>query len=175
MPTTALTSLLEGYRYVTDRLMDRLDGITVEEYRWEPAPESWSVRRSGSGWAVERSETDPVPAPLTTIAWRTWHIASDCLAGYTTGFLGDWPLDLPEGGAWYGEPGPALAELRRSITVFADRMAALGEVDCWNLLGPAWGPFAESTWIDLFLHAFDEVVHHAAEIGLLRDLYARRA
>jgi len=38
-------------------------------------------------------------------------------------------------------------------------------------LGPGWGPYATSTTFDLGLHVFDEVVHHAAEVGLLRDLY----
>jgi hypothetical protein len=28
--------------------------------------------------------------------------------------------------------------------------------------------------VDLALHVLDEVVHHAAEVGLLRDLYVRR-
>jgi hypothetical protein len=34
------------------------------------------------------------------------------------------------------------------------------------------GPYAESNTVDLALHVLDEVVHHGAEIGLLRDLYA---
>jgi hypothetical protein len=29
------------------------------------------------------------------------------------------------------------------------------------------------TAFDLALHVFDEVVHHGAEVGLLRDLYVR--
>jgi hypothetical protein len=28
--------------------------------------------------------------------------------------------------------------------------------------------------VDLVLHVLDEVVHHGAEVGLLRDLYLRR-
>ena len=40
------------------------------------------------------------------------------------------------------------------------------------MLGPRWGPFAEHSLVDLVLHALHEVTHHAAEIALLRDLYA---
>ena len=41
-------------------------------------------------------------------------------------------------------------------------------------LGSDWGPYAESTVFDLALHVLDEVVHHAAEVALLRDLYPAR-
>jgi hypothetical protein len=36
------------------------------------------------------------------------------------------------------------------------------------------GPYAESNTLDLALHVLDEVDHHGAEVGLLRDLYLRR-
>jgi len=42
-------------------------------------------------------------------------------------------------------------------------------------LGPAWGPYAESNTVDLALHVLDEVIHHGAEVGLLRDLYSHRS
>jgi hypothetical protein len=41
-------------------------------------------------------------------------------------------------------------------------------------LGRAWGPYATSTGTDVVLHVFDETVHHAAEVALLRDLYAQQ-
>jgi hypothetical protein len=45
----------------------------------------------------------------------------------------------------------------------------------WNVpLGSAWARYATSTHLDLALHVFDEVVHHAAEVALLRDLYLHR-
>ena len=33
--------------------------------------------------------------------------------------------------------------------------------------------YAESSTVDLALHVLDEVMHYSAEVGLLRDLYAR--
>lgn len=38
-------------------------------------------------------------------------------------------------------------------------------------LGPAFGPFATSNRADLLLHVADLMIHHGAEITLLRDLY----
>jgi len=43
--------------------------------------------------------------------------------------------------------------------------------DLWVPLGPEWGPFAQHARTHLVLHAMREVIHHAAEIALLRDLY----
>ena len=37
-------------------------------------------------------------------------------------------------------------------------------------LGADWSPNADSNTLDLAPHVLDEVVHHAAEVGLLRDL-----
>jgi hypothetical protein len=51
----------------------------------------------------------------------------------------------------------------------------MGEDGIRTTLGPAWGPFAESTHADLVVHAHDELAHHGAEIALLRDLYRAAA
>ena len=54
-------------------------------------------------------------------------------------------------------------------------MAGLSPEEWTAPLGPAWGPYAESSTVDLALHVLDEVIHHGAEVGLLRDLYANRS
>jgi hypothetical protein len=36
----------------------------------------------------------------------------------------------------------------------------------------AFGLYADSNTLDLALHVLDELVHHAAEVGVLRDLWA---
>ena len=41
--------------------------------------------------------------------------------------------------------------------------------------GPAEGPFADYPMAALALHINREVLHHGAEIALLRDLSARRS
>ncbi len=37
------------------------------------------------------------------------------------------------------------------------------------------GPYAQANTVDLALHVLDEVIHHGAEIALLRDLYSHRS
>jgi hypothetical protein len=167
--------MLDGLDYMWDRVRSRLNGLTQDEYRWEPVSRCWSVRPGDDGvWRVERVVPEPAPAPVTTIAWRLWHIASDCLAGYTIGGLGPWPLpDLPpRGQEWYADVEPALDAVDLAWTGFRSGVGALDDDAMWQPLGQKWGPYAEDPWLALVLHATDEVVHHGAEIALLRDLYA---
>ena len=63
----------------------RLDGLTDDEYLWEPVPGCWSLRRraeattpmaAGLGDVVaDFAYPEPKPAPFTTIAWRMGHMA----------------------------------------------------------------------------------------------------
>jgi hypothetical protein len=166
--------LLGNVDYIWARVRRRLDGLGQDEYRWRPTPDCWDLCEDGSGgWEVERVMPDPVPGAVTTIAWRLWHIGSECLAGYASGGLGPRPLDV-KGREWYPDVGPALAALDTAWDAFRSGAASLGEDGMWRKLGPAWGPYAEDTWADLVLHAYDEVVHHGAEVALMRDLYAHR-
>jgi hypothetical protein len=159
---------------VWDRQRARMAGLTQEEYLWEPVPDCWSVTQRDGGWHVpEHQRPDPVPAPVTTIAWRLWHIASDCLADYTVRGLGPRPIAV-SGSEWYGDVGEALAALDQAWTGFRAGMDGLGDDGMWSPLGEQWGPYAPEPWAALGVHALDEVAHHGAEIGLLRDLYAHR-
>lgn len=160
-----------GFDYVWARLRKRVEGLTTAEYLWAPVPDVWTVRHEGERWIADWARPDPVPAPVTTIAWRLWHIA-DCLASYVAPHLGEWPLP-GEFRDWFGEVGPALANMDVAHDAFRGRITALGEDGLRRELGPKWGPYEHDSWAALVLHAMDEVAHHGAEVALLRDLYAR--
>ncbi|GAB2461658.1 DinB family protein [Jatrophihabitans fulvus] len=164
--TELIPIVLGGVGDAHERLRARLRGLTRDEYFWEPVPGMWSVRLEDGTWVPHPNTQSGPPA---TIAWRVWHVA-ECLAGYVTPHLGEWPLAASDG-TWHGEVDPALADLETSWRVFAERIRGLGEDGIRRPLGPAWGPFAESSWADLVVHALDEVAHHGGEIGVLRDLY----
>jgi len=166
--------LLESIEYVWSRVRSRVDGLTDEEYRWEPVSGCWSVRQSHSGaWEIERPHPEPSPPPVTTIAWRLWHIGSECLAGYTSRGLGPWPLKVTEN-EWFPSAGQALDAVDEAWGAFYAGLKALGEDGLWSPLGAAWEEFADDTWAALVQHALDELSHHGAEVALLRDLYLRR-
>jgi hypothetical protein len=172
MEADLLPLLFDAFDYMWNRTLTRLDGLTVDEYLWEPVPDAWTVRPEAGRWRADFATPDPVPAPVTTIAWRMWHIA-DCLASYVAPHLG--PSPLPgESREWVGEPRAARGAMQLTYDTFRDRIHELGEAGLRQELGPAWGPFAHDSWAALVIHAMDEIVHHGAEIGLLRDLYLRR-
>jgi hypothetical protein len=156
---------------VWPRVRGRLDGLTDDEYRWEPVPGCWSVRRDGGTWKIEREVPAPEPPPVTTIAWRTWHIGSECVTGFAQLAFQAKGLDLGER-EWFPSASDALLAMDSAWTTFSECFRNLDDEAIGRELGPAFGPFASSNRADLLLHVADEVIHHGAEIALLRDLFA---
>jgi DinB superfamily len=133
---------------VYERLQDRVAGLTDDEYAWSPA------------------------APLTTISWRMAHIAH--------------ALREERNWRWMDrEPTLSDADCRRPTTA-ADGIAYLGASyaawdqlvgslepgELWRPMGAVAGPFAGEPIVALIAHILDELTHHAAEVALMRDLYA---
>jgi hypothetical protein len=169
-PTTEFsTVLLEALDNGWSSLVERTADMSDDEYAWEPVPDAWAVRAHDGGWFADWADPDPVPAPVTTIAWRCWHIAVDCLESYSARLFGDRGTGL-EGTAWVGDWSAARGMLGASWAVFRSGVAGWSDEQLLVPLGPSWGPFANHARIDLALHALREVVHHGAEIALLRDL-----
>jgi hypothetical protein len=169
-----LPLLLSGWDDAWGRLDRRLEGLPDDEYVWEPVAGSWTVRRTDAGWTADWADPDPDPAPVTTIAWRIWHLASGCFADYLDRSPAGRPLEV-EGAQWHGDAATALRDLRTAAAAFRDNAVAMGEDGIWEPLGPAWGPYADDSWAALVVHAVDELAHHGAEIALLRDLYRAQA
>ncbi len=166
--------ITDSLDYVWARVRGRMDGLTDEEYLWEPARPAWSVKPVGGGrWEIER-EGDPEPAPVTTIAWRMWHIAVECLDGYSRrAFDGAHGVEL-EGHEWVGTAAEALSATDAAWAAFRGGVGTLDEEGMARKIGPDFGPYAEDSYAALILHAHDEIVHHGAEIALLRDLWRYR-
>lgn len=166
-PTTEVRDvLLDSMDRLLGQLVERLDGLSAAEYLWEPVPGMWSVRLVDGAATVDGAgERDVDPAPVTTIAWRLWHIAIDCFDDYTRRFGGD-PSDAPA--AWTMDPDEALTTLGRTWAAYR---AELERRTWWDQLGDDWGPWSAHAVADMAMHASNELVHHAAEIALLRDLY----
>ncbi|GAA2011927.1 DinB family protein [Nakamurella flavida] len=164
-----------------NQLRPRLDGLTDEEYRWEPVSPSWNLRRrgepgapiaGGSGeWVIDFAYPQPVPAPVTTIAWRTGHLLVGVFGARLAQHFGGPPVDY----LGYDYPGSADEALRRLDDQYAawiDGVRSLGED---GLTRPCGEDGHETlSMAALVLHIHREVIHHGAEIALLRDLYVRR-
>ena len=199
-----LVPLLAEFDWAARRLHDRIAGpdvdsgngtriavapLTDAEYFWEPVPNCWSIRRRAAGpgpganvlygageWARDSARPEhPWPPPFTTIAWRLGHLG-EMLAARADWTVGTHSLTEDE----YEHQGTAAgaiaafdraADAWRTALVRADD-AALDTVGHSTYPN---GSDPEEPFIDIVWWVNQEVLHHGAEIALLRDLYRDRA
>jgi hypothetical protein len=152
----------------------QVEGLTDDEYFWEPHPGCWSVRRrapsvsatsTGVGeWIVEWSPAENVAT--TTIAWRLVHLAAwtdvyrDWTFGAATRSFDD--LDVPHDAA------TAVQLLHRVQDEYSAAVGRLDDRDFEAMRPVHWGanfPIGVLVWQIAVEH-----LHHSAEIGVLRDI-----
>lgn len=69
-----LEVLLADTDLMWQAVLTTIDGLTTEEFFWEPVAGCWSLRAApGGGYVQDWMPAPPVP-PFTTIAWRLAHI-----------------------------------------------------------------------------------------------------
>jgi len=176
--TTELADQLDWHW--RNQLRPRLDGLTGEEYFWEPVPGMWSVRPRGSSvtpmslgggnFTVDFARPAPDPPPVTTIAWRVCHLIGAVIGRRVGWHFGGEPVDV----AAYDYPGDVATALAQLDALYAAWLAGVRGLDAVGLAspcGPAEGRFAGYPMAALILNINREVIHHGAEIALLRDLY----
>lgn len=162
------------------QLRPRLSGMSDEEYLWEPVPGAWSIRPRGTGTApvqagsgdftIDFEIPEPRPAPVTTIAWRLGHIIVGVLGQRVAAHFGGPPVDY-ENFAYAGTAAQALRQLDDAYARWAEGVHSLKDDGLARPCGPAEGPFADYPMAALVLHINREMIHHGAEVALLRDLY----
>ncbi|MFJ3222627.1 DinB family protein [Streptomyces sp. NPDC086783] len=195
-----LAPLVEQFDFASRRLTARMsgpgvdsgDGVDAEvspmtgaEFLWEPVPGCWSVRRrvdgagpratflAGTGdWGRDAaSYPHPWPPPFTTIAWRLSHLSEMLLlrADHTAGSHAltrdDYVVSGDVAGA-VAEFGAA-AETWRTALLSVDDVA----LDTVGYCTYPHGSDPEEPFLDIVWWVNQEVLHHGAEVALLRDLY----
>jgi len=164
--------------YWDNHFRPRLDGLTDDEYGWEPVAGCWTVRRGEDG---RRRADGPwpepgAPPPVTTIAWRIAHVAVNFHTRVSTFF------EPNDDGADMFDPRHVPADLPATAAgalAFLDDAhgrwhAAVAALDADGLalpLGPRGAYFAAEPMAALIVHVNRETMHHGGEIGVLRDLY----
>jgi hypothetical protein len=177
--TAILLDQLDGHW--NGQLRPRLDGLTDDEYFWEPAPGCWNVRRrgespigvGGGSWTIDVVRPWPSVSPVTTIAWRLGHL-SVVLGRRLAGHFGG--ADVSYDDFSYGaDAGTALGQLDQLYWAWIAGVAALNESDLAQWRGPEHSESAALPMAELVLHISREVIHHGAEVALLRDLFRTSA
>lgn len=170
------------------QLRSRLEGMTDEEYFWEPVP-GWSVRprgttppaadaggymQAGSGeFLIDFAFPEPEPAPVTSIAWRIGHILVGVLGARIAGHFGGPAHDYMT----YQYPGTAAEALSRIDDLYEQWVAGVSswsDADLEVPVGDKEPGFEEKPRATLVLHIHRALIHHGAEVALLRDLHAHR-
>lgn len=166
-----------------NQVRERLSGLSDDEYFWEPVAGCWNVRPRGAGnapiqagggdFTIDFAFPEPVPAPVTTIAWRLGHLIVGVLgvrnAAHFHGPATDyWTHE------YAGTAAGAIAQLDEAVQRWVDGVRRMSNEALAASCGVAEGPWAEEPMAALVLHVNREFVHHCAEIALLRDLYSRR-
>ena len=75
----------------TNQLRPRLDGLTDDEYFWEPV--AGLLDRASPTAAIDFDYPEPQPTPFTTIAWRLAHVIVGVLAMRNHSHFGGPPAD----------------------------------------------------------------------------------
>ena len=161
---------------VWERTWRRLNGLTDDEYLWEPAPGCWSIRTRPDGTRFDEWAPIVYPDPFTTLAWRLWHLI-DMYGEDRHPRL----LDVSPQGEPVGQDAPdatppataaeALDQLDRAHARWDAHLALADDERLSAPVGPAGGDDSDTTRAGHLLHMLDEFIHHGAEIALLRDLY----
>ena len=160
----------------------RMAGLTDDEYFWKPVADAHCLqRRDGQLYCdwPPGSQGEAVP-PVTTIAWRLAHIAQGCFVDRWNTYFAPTPQPY-----WQELPFPdnaadALSYLESSWQQWRAAVVAAGEDKLWDKLGDTQDNMTvmqlgrDDPFIGLVLHINREVMHHGAEICLLRDIYRAR-
>ena len=150
---------------------------------WEPVDGAWSIRpraeasssmAAGAGdLVIDFAYPEPTPAPFTTIAWRLGHVIIGVFGARNADHFGGPPMDYPTF-TYAGDAATALAQLDEGYERWVAGVRALGPDGLARPCGPAEHDWAHLPMAALVLHINREVIHHLAEVALIRDLWAHR-
>jgi len=171
-----LAPFLAQWDYMQGVLDERLGGLTDEEYLWQPVERMLSVRMvdgrpTPDAFGMEPSGAEALPR---TIAWSVGHLGdgswhrADYLVGEHKLQPGDltWPMTAAEGIAFMKD---GLSRWRNGLDQMTDEdLDTVGRSAFPHGLDPQL-PLIEIVW-----WVNKELLYHAGEIWLLRDMYAVR-
>lgn len=163
------------------RLRPRLDGLSDDEYFWQPVADCWTLSRRGTSTAPMSLGAGDFtwdygephdPEPVTTIAWRLAHLIVG-FAEMTGTYFGGPPTQIATF-AYSGTAEEALRQLDGAHDTWVDGVRELGDAGLARPHGSAApAEFADAPMARLIMYTSLEVIHHGAEICLLRDLHLR--
>jgi hypothetical protein len=108
---------------------------------------------------------------LTTIAWRLCHIGDFLREERNWRWLGRQPEQLDRDIRHPMTARGGIAYLQASWAAWQRLVASLTPAEMWAPIGTIGGPYGDRERLLLVVHVMDELIHHGAEVGVMRDLY----
>ncbi len=163
-------------------LSQRMEGLTDGEYLWKPAPAALTVlprqgatgRVVGSGDWVAQWPQGPDSAGPRTIAWLVAHLTEVFFERWEWTFGGH--QQRRDDVTFCPDAAGGLAGLAEQVERWQREIAGLDVEQMWTVgLSQATEIDARAPFAHLVLHLNRELIHHGAEIAVLRDLYLARS
>lgn len=162
-----LAPLLAQWDTSLQMLVERLDGLTDDEYRWAPVAGAADLVDAGGVLRVDEHAT----AATRTVAWTLGHLAEMCWtrADYTDGAKNrslqpqPFPRTASEG---VRELVRAAARWRAAIALATEDQAVKVGYSCYPQGMDPHLPFVDIVW---WMNR--ELIAHGSDISTVRDLY----
>lgn len=171
---TIIAPLLAQFDASLSLLVDRLDGLDEDEYRWSPVPGAADLVPMVGGGVVgdELVAADNHGGePVRTIAWSLAHLVDGFLtrADHVNGTHSL----AEEYGPFTADPSEAVEELRRAAARWRSAVAGASEEQATQVgySGYPAGLDRELPFVDIVWWVNRELIHHGADIAVVRDLY----
>jgi len=169
--TELLNPLIAQWDTSLQMLLERLDGLTDDEYRWAPAPGAADLADENGELRVT-SETGQA---TRTIAWTLGHLADMCWtrADYTDGDKAR-PLDS---GPFPATADAALAEVRAAAARWRAAVCGASPEQAVQVGYSSYpeGMDPDLPFVDIVWWMNRELIAHGSDASSVRDLYAARA
>ncbi len=167
--TPVLAPLLAQFDTSLDLLLQRLDGLTDDEYRWSPVPGAADLVPVVGGASVAADNDGG--EPIRTIAWMLAHLV-DCFL--TRADHVDGTHSLAEA---YGPfPTTAADAVDEFVRAAARWRAAVAGANAEQAVQVGYSQYPGGldrtlSFVDIVWWVNRELIHHGADIALIRDLY----
>jgi hypothetical protein len=167
-----LRPLVAQWDVSLEMILDRLDGLADDEYRWRPTPVAVDLVDDGAGNLVVQSHAEA--GSTRTIAWTLGHLADMCWAraDYTDGEKCR-PTDY--------QPFPATADaaledVRNATARWRSAIVNASAEQALQVGYSSWphGWDRNLPFVDIVWWMNRELIAHGSDASTVRDLYAAR-
>ncbi len=152
----------------SDRFQSRIADLADEEFWSEPTADCWKIFPDGSGGDFGLIFTEE--APVTTMGWRLAHIIDLLKEDRCATYIGLEP-EPSAAEEWVPTSADEAKRMVRDSTATFRRYVDATDETMLDEFVPRRFDDADVTRHGFILHILDEVIHHGAEVGLLRDLW----